>query len=676
MQVSCLHPLVDGNHPTERFASSSSTSLLSDFFFPEKICNTRFQFSQTMRCKRLFSLLFALVCFFALATQAQANTVTVADVYTQTVGVVSVPITITGNSNVVTAVNIQLNYDATLASVTVADIYAGASIAGWISNITISPPIPNSTLKTVQLTFYDPYGVGVSGATLSIADMRFTLPGTLATVPLTLAPGARLFGMGQTDISAQYTLKHGSINIGTAPLADNLAPVVTAPASVSVAAQNANGTPATDAAISAFLNSATATDNVGVVGAITNNAPAIFPVGMTTVTFSASDAAGNTGTATADVTILPFTASTTSYNPAFLGTDAAGPVLTTVDQYGNATSNAIGFFNASVTVLGSTPIDVNGDGVREFAVVAQRTDNLIMCQVRDVYGTLIRAFYVTNANQASVLNVFAAQTDPYAGEELVVGKIKLLNNQPVVTVYNPATGAVKMETFMLNPNWTAQNFFALDANGDGIDEIALAGIKNNGLAPTFIPVNRPAVQIRNGVGAIYGYVFPLDKAHTNVTMARIDTNGDGVDEIVSMGTNFNNRLVVSVSTVNNVTWSYKPYLDQSVSVGQLLVGDVDGVPGDEVVLGATLVSNGRPVVDVRDPITNARKRLLYMQNATFTPTQYALTDWNGDGVQDVMVQADNGAGTTNYMVRDNSNALLYNGTPVGISGVGVRYAGQ
>jgi len=85
---------------------------------------------------------------------------------------------------------------------------------------------------------------------------------------------------------------------------DIQAPVVTAPADLTLTAPDSNGLPATDAAIAAFLSGATAVDDVdGEIKAITNDAPAQLPIGVTTVTFSATDQAGNTGTAHATVTI-------------------------------------------------------------------------------------------------------------------------------------------------------------------------------------------------------------------------------------------------------------------------------------------------------------------------------------------------------------------------------------
>ncbi len=88
----------------------------------------------------------------------------------------------------------------------------------------------------------------------------------------------------------------------TAP--DTLAPVVTAPADISVSALSSDTVPATNTFIAAFLTGATAVDNIDGSVVVSNNAPALFPAGVTTVTFSASDSAGNIGTATATVTII------------------------------------------------------------------------------------------------------------------------------------------------------------------------------------------------------------------------------------------------------------------------------------------------------------------------------------------------------------------------------------
>ena len=86
---------------------------------------------------------------------------------------------------------------------------------------------------------------------------------------------------------------------------DQTAPVVTPPQNIAIDVGSALFIASTDPVITTFLNSATASDDVdGVLTAITHDAQATLPVGVTTVTFSATDAAGNTGTAQAAVTVL------------------------------------------------------------------------------------------------------------------------------------------------------------------------------------------------------------------------------------------------------------------------------------------------------------------------------------------------------------------------------------
>jgi hypothetical protein len=80
----------------------------------------------------------------------------------------------------------------------------------------------------------------------------------------------------------------------------------------------------------------TATDNCGGVVTVTSDAPAVFPLGVTTVTFTAKDASGNTATATTTVTVVdttPPTINSVVASPASLGppNHKMVPVTFTVD---------------------------------------------------------------------------------------------------------------------------------------------------------------------------------------------------------------------------------------------------------------------------------------------------------------------------------------------------------
>jgi len=84
--------------------------------------------------------------------------------------------------------------------------------------------------------------------------------------------------------------------------------MIAVPASIRVAAEDASGTPATESAITAFLNSSSASDLIDGPLIVTNDAPAVFPLGDTVVTFTATDSAGNKVSVRVIVTVADLTA--------------------------------------------------------------------------------------------------------------------------------------------------------------------------------------------------------------------------------------------------------------------------------------------------------------------------------------------------------------------------------
>jgi hypothetical protein len=109
------------------------------------------------------------------------------------------------------------------------------------------------------------------------------------------------FAQGPTTVT--WTVTDASGNTATATqivtVVDKERPVLTVPAPLT------RSTDATSCAATtgAWLGSATASDNCSGVLTLTNDAPASFPLGTTTVTYQAVDAAGNIATATQLVTI-------------------------------------------------------------------------------------------------------------------------------------------------------------------------------------------------------------------------------------------------------------------------------------------------------------------------------------------------------------------------------------
>lgn len=160
----------------------------------------------------------------------------------------------------------------------------------------------------------------------------------------------------------------------TFSILDTQSPVINCPVNVTGYMD-----PLTCTGASINLGTATATDACSSSVTITNNAPAAgFPVGVTTVTWTATDACGNSSTCSQLVTVLdtipptsivcpPEVAANASTGacganvtvPPPVASDPCGPV-TIINNYTN-TSNASGFYPVGVTTVVWTISDTKGN---------------------------------------------------------------------------------------------------------------------------------------------------------------------------------------------------------------------------------------------------------------------------------------------------------------------------
>jgi len=105
------------------------------------------------------------------------------------------------------------------------------------------------------------------------------------------------FPVGITTVTWTATDANGNASTATQlvtiSLIDTLPPVITVPANVYTSTSTSQAT--------VNIGTASANDNIDGIVAITNNAPATFPVGVTSIIYTASDNAGNTATATQQI---------------------------------------------------------------------------------------------------------------------------------------------------------------------------------------------------------------------------------------------------------------------------------------------------------------------------------------------------------------------------------------
>jgi len=148
------------------------------------------------------------------------------------------------------------------------------------------------------------------------------------------------------DITDSRYVARLALNTGVVPPpADTVAPVITPPVNVTAEATGIN--------TSVVIGQGTAIDNIDGVLIPTSNAPASYPVGVTTVTWSATDAAGNIGTALQYITVQDQTPPivTAPADITVQATDGNNVVV----NIGQAT--AVDIVDTALTVTSDAPLD-------------------------------------------------------------------------------------------------------------------------------------------------------------------------------------------------------------------------------------------------------------------------------------------------------------------------------
>jgi large repetitive protein len=146
---------------------------------------------------------------------------------------------------------------------------------------------------------------GPAGAVVTFtASASDIVDGPLMPAAITCLPvSGSTFPLGKTTVTCSASDAHG--NPGHSSFAvtvvDTTPPRMNIPAAITLSSPNS--LPSSDPTISAFLGSANATDLVDGTVRVSNNAPGSFPIGTTTVTFTATDKAGNKTVASSTVTV-------------------------------------------------------------------------------------------------------------------------------------------------------------------------------------------------------------------------------------------------------------------------------------------------------------------------------------------------------------------------------------
>jgi hypothetical protein len=176
---------------------------------------------------------------------------------------------------------------------------ATPAVVTWVVDTT--PPALNPIGPLNKNVEADgPNGTAVDFSVSASDDGVALLPSAISCLP---GSGSG-FPLGNTLVSCNAKDKAGNTGALTFSVAvvDTRAPTINAP-NVSFTATNSSGVARTDRSVSAYLAGISANDLVS-TPSLSTNAPAVFPIGKTTLVVTARDAAGNTASKSVTVTVL------------------------------------------------------------------------------------------------------------------------------------------------------------------------------------------------------------------------------------------------------------------------------------------------------------------------------------------------------------------------------------
>jgi uncharacterized repeat protein (TIGR01451 family) len=270
----------------------------------------------------------------------------------------SVPVTTSGTVDRHTPGIYTINYEATANGFTTT---ATRTVTVDADNTAPTITLTGASPMTVEChtSFTDPGAVAHDACA---GDFAATASGTVDANTV----GAYVITYNATDPSGHVaTAVTRTVNV-----VDTTAPVVTAPANVTV--NTGSGAGSCSATVSdATLGTASANDScAGSLSVTRSGVPSgnSFSVGVTTVTYSATDAAGNTASANQTVTVVDNTApvlscpaNVTVYLP--LNSTATSmavsyPAATATDNCGGTVNNGYSLASGSVFSVGTTPVTV------------------------------------------------------------------------------------------------------------------------------------------------------------------------------------------------------------------------------------------------------------------------------------------------------------------------------
>src|SRR5256712_11007481 len=320
----------------------------------------------------------------------------------------------------------------------------GGNVAKAVQKITVA-----DTTAPV-LTAPQPVTVEAKSPDHNVVDLGLPSVNDAVGVESVTNDAPAYFPLGQTTVT--WTARDASGNTATAKqmvtVQDTTAPVIRAPSDITQEATSATSNVVP-------LGNATVTDN-GMIKSVTNNAPADFPLGKTTVTWTATDGSGNTANATQIVDVV----------------DTTPPKLTPPkDIKAEATSltdNAIDLGNATATDI--EPVTITSNATKTFPL----GKNLVLWTATDGAGNKANATQIvdvvdTTAPKLTPPKDITIEATSAKDNVVDIGKANATDTVGVVSITNNATTAFPIGKTVIT--WTAKDTSGNTANTTQIVDV-------------------------------------------------------------------------------------------------------------------------------------------------------------------------------------------------------------
>lgn len=555
------------------------------------------------------------------ATDATGNSATAAQIVTVTDNTLP---TITAPSNITVSANANcVAFNLNLGTPIVSD---NCSIASVVNNGTAVYALGTTT---VTWTVTDGSG-NVRTATQTVTVVDNSNPVITAPAPKTVnanagctATGVNLglpvasdncsalvvtnnapaaFPIGNTTVTWTATDNAGNIATATqvVTVLDNTNPTISAPSAVTV---NANST---CTATGVVLGTPIASDNCTSI-VTTNNAPASFPLGQTIVTWTVTDLAGNTATATQTVTVVdnqnptifaPATVNANTNNSCMaLNVNLGTPLTSDNCSVATLVNNAPSAFNVGTTVVTWTVTDGSG-------LTATATQNVI---VSDIEDPIIIAPPNINANTTSACSA----------NGINLGTAAAFDNCSVATIASNAPASFPVGTTLVV--WTAT-----DANGN--TSTATQTVVINDVVNPTITAPSDITTVTNSGCTASGIVIGVPQTADNCGVASVSNDAPvsfpvGITSVTWTVTDVNGNTAFAIQKVT-VTDNIMPTLNVAANI---TVDANNSCVAFNVDLGAPVVADNCGIATLLNDAPT-------VYNIGTTTVTWIVTDNNGNSI--------------------------------------------